>query len=234
MKIGIVEDEVIWRDKIKRIIVEYIEAKSIDYEIVILNNQAEVFATDALDLLFLDIELSDGENGFEIAEKMMQEDSQCKICFLTSHTELARQGYKVNAFRYIDKRYLEEIEEAIDCFLETRIQDRTICCKTVEGIKISLNMKDILFVETSGRKLKYHMSDDNEYLSDGSLAEQSKYLSPYGFYQIQRSYIVNMKYIKTENSREVTLSNGVKITIGRGHREDFKKTFFEWRMKCGS
>ena len=33
------------------------------------------------------------------------------MCFLTSHTELARLGYRVNAFRYTDKKHLDNIEK---------------------------------------------------------------------------------------------------------------------------
>ena len=36
----------------------------------------------------------------------MDSGNQCRICFLTSHAEMARRGYRVNAFRYIDKKYL--------------------------------------------------------------------------------------------------------------------------------
>ena len=50
----------------------------------------------------------------------MDSGNQCKVCFLTSHTEMARLGYRVNAFRYIDKRHLEEITEALDFFLVAR------------------------------------------------------------------------------------------------------------------
>lgn len=54
-------------------------------------------------LWFPDIELAEGEDGFGIADKLMDSGNQCRICFLISHTELARLGYRVNVFRYIDK-----------------------------------------------------------------------------------------------------------------------------------
>lgn len=60
------------------------------------------------------------------------------------------------------------------------------------------------------------------------MAAQS--LSPFGFFQVQRSYIVNLKYIERVNSREIMLCNGVEIAIGRTHGREFKKAFFRWRM----
>lgn len=87
-----------------------------------------------IDLLFLDIELAEGEDGFQIAEQLMHCGNKSKICFLTSHTEQARLGYKVNAFRYVDKKHLDEIGEALDSFLKTKIQDRIISCNSSKVI----------------------------------------------------------------------------------------------------
>ena len=210
MKIGIVEDEAVWRDKIQAVIEKYCRDKNISSQINSYSNGKDFMKNADVDLLFLDIEFPEGEDGFEIAQQLMNSRNQCKICFLTSHTELARLGYRVNAFRYIDKKHLEEINEALDFFLKTKIQDR--------------------LVETYGRKLRYLMLDDREHFCEGRISETAKKLSPFGFFQIQRSYIVNLKYIEKVNSHEVTLSNGLKVVIGRVRSKEFKKEFFKWRM----
>ena len=48
------------------------------------------------DLLFLDIELAEGEDGFEIAEQLMNLGNKCKVCFLTHEDYLG-----LAFFRYI-------------------------------------------------------------------------------------------------------------------------------------
>ncbi len=231
MKIGIVEDEAVWRDKIQAVIEKYCKDKSISFQVSSYGSGKDFMKNPDADLLFLDIELAEGENGFEIAEQLMHWGSKCKVCFLTSHTEMARQGYRVSAFRYIDKRHLEEINEALDIFLETRIQDRIIYCNGGNGICTKINLNGLLLVETYGRKLRYLMLDGSEHLCEGRISETAQNLSPFGFFQIQRSYIVNLKYIERVNSREITLCNGLVIMIGRTHGKEFKKEFFKWRMR---
>jgi len=233
MKIGIVEDEAVWRDKIKTTIKNYCTGKNISVQIKAYGSGKDFMEDTEADLLFLDIELADGEDGFKIAEQLVDSGSQCKICFLTSHTEMARQGYKVNAFRYIDKRYLEEIDEAMESFFKTKIQERMIFCKNATGIQIQINLSELLLVETSGRKLRYLMLDGSEYFCEGRISETAKDLSPFGFFYVQRSYIVNLKYIERVNSHEITLCNGGKIAIGRVHSGEFKREFFKWRMLFG-
>ena len=230
MKIAIVEDEAVWRDKIQTIIEKYCRDKNISSQINSYKSGKDFMKNADADMLFLDIELAEGEDGFEIAEQLMNLGNKCKVCFLTSHTELARLGYRVNAFRYIDKKHLEEIEEAIDFFLKTKIQDRIVFCNDTAGIRIKISLNELLLVETNGRKLRYLMLDGSEHLCEGQISEAARSLSRFGFFQIHRSYIVNLKYIEKVNSHEVTLSNGLKVVIGRIHSKEFKKEFFKWRM----
>jgi DNA-binding LytR/AlgR family response regulator len=230
MKISIIEDEAVWRDKIQATIEAYGKGKNISFKINTYSEGADFLKAPEADLLFLDIELSKGEDGFAIARELMEAKNQCKICFLTSHTELARLGYRVNAFRYIDKKHLEEINEALDFFLKTNVQERFIYCNDTAGLSVKIGLNELLLVETNGRKLRYLLLDGREYFCEGKLSETAQSLSQFGFFRIQRSYIVNLKYIEKANSRGVTLCNGERLLIGRVHSKEFKKEFFKWRM----
>ncbi|MCM1048876.1 MAG: LytTR family DNA-binding domain-containing protein [Clostridiales bacterium] len=230
MKISIIEDEAVWRDKIQTIIEKHCMEKNIPFQINSYGSGKDFIKSADTELLFLDIELAEGEDGFEIAEQLRNFGNKCKVCFLTSHTELARAGYRVNAFRYIDKKYLDEIGEAIDFFLKTKIQDRIVSCNDSAGLRIKINLNELLLIETYGRKLRYLMLDGKEHLCEGQISEAARSLSQFGFFQIHRSYIVNLKYIEKVQSHEITLCNGLKLIIGRAHNKEFKKEFFKWRM----
>ena len=65
------------------------------------------------DLFLLDIDMPE-MSGLELAEKIREIGPRTLILFLTSHTEYALQGYKVDAFRFIPKdRLKEELPEAL-------------------------------------------------------------------------------------------------------------------------
>ncbi|MCI9430669.1 MAG: LytTR family transcriptional regulator [Lachnospiraceae bacterium] len=78
------------------------------------------------------------------------------------------------------------------------------------------------------------MLNDSEHFCEGRISETARRLFQFGFFQIQRSYIINMKYIEKVNSREIILCNGLEIAIGRTHSREFKKEFFKWGMWFGS
>ena len=70
MKIGIVEDEAVWVDKIQTIIEKYCRDKNVSSQINSYNSGKDFMKNADADLLFLDIELAEGEDGFEIAESI--------------------------------------------------------------------------------------------------------------------------------------------------------------------
>ena len=67
MKICIVEDEAVWRDKIRAVIKKYSRDKNILFQIHSYSNGKDFMKNMDADLVFLDIELAEGENGFELA-----------------------------------------------------------------------------------------------------------------------------------------------------------------------
>ena len=234
MRIGIVDDEPQWGEKIEKCIENYfLSTDNKDYDIRRFCSGKDFLKDiDDIELLFLDVELADSENGFEIAEFVQNKGFIITICFLTSHTEFARVGYRVNAFRYIDKLHLEEIDEAIAAYINTIAKNVHITCKTKDGAISDISICDVIFIEKNCRKIIYHMSGGEEYYGEGKLSDIAARLNENGFVQTQRSYVVNMRFIKNYDSRNVMMLDGTQITIGRDRLQALKKEFFDWRRNA--
>lgn len=233
MIIGIVDDEVLWAEKIKEYIEEYLALVDVkDYRINLYADEKNLLPeVDNIDLLFLDVELADGKNGFDIAEHIQQLDCNMKICFLTSHIEFARLGYKVNAFRYIDKLHLEEIDEALASYILTFANASYIDCKNALGVECKINLGEVIYIEKLDRKICYRMKDGAVYYNEGNLKDIAAEYQDIGLILIQRSFVINMKYVDSYDSRQVTLLGGISLNIGRDRLQDFKKRYFDYRRK---
>lgn len=231
MVIGIVDDETTWANRIADYIKSYfLLIDNNDYELHLYKSGEELKSDlDLIDLLFLDVELSGGEDGFTVAEYIQEKEYGCKICFLTSHIEFARHGYRLNAYRYIDKLHLDEIDEALASYISNVAKAEYIDCKTSDGVEVKLNVAESLYLEIRDRRICYHMSDGKEYFGDGNLKDLACRFEKNGLILVQRSYVVNMKYVRCSDSREVTIIDGTKITISRDRLQEFKRKFFEWR-----
>lgn len=231
MIIGIFDDEIMWTNKILHHIKDYfMERDNKEYEILTVNSEEELLLIGSkIELLFLDVEISEKENGFDIAERLQQEGYKCLICFLTSHTEYARQGYKYNAYRYIDKMHLNEIDEAISSFISKIKKTEYIDCKSVDGLECKINMSDVVYIETFARKILYHLADGSTYLAEGILRKVAEQYREIDLIQVQRSYVVNMNHILRHDSRKIIMDDGTEITLSRDKIPEFKKSYFNWR-----
>ena len=180
------------------------------------------------DLIFLDIQLSDGLS-FEIFEKVAIKSA---IIFTTAYDEYALKAFKLNSIDYLLKPIDEdELEVAVTKFKsnlpkpETSLQidfdqikkmlqnpfDKNY--KTRFTVKIGQQLKVILIDEIecfySENKGTYiHTSDNRDYLIDSTLEVLEQDLDPKNFFRISRKFIVPLKSIK-----EILLYSNSRLKI---------------------
>lgn len=116
MRIAVVDDERNWLVKIKRYVKEYFGEMDVEIRAFF---SGEAFLEDAgeYQIVFMDIEMP-GRDGFSVLQEYRMEHEDSLFIILTTHIEMSREGYKVEAFRYIDKhKMMDEIREALDSAL---------------------------------------------------------------------------------------------------------------------
>ena len=167
------------------------------------------------DLIFLDIQLSDGLS-FEIFESI---DIQSAVIFTTAYDEYALRAFKLNSIDYLLKPIDEEdLEIAVNKF-ETRNSNASNLSLDFEMIKkmlvnpidrvfkkrftikvgqqlkmITIDEIECFFSENKGTYL--HTFDNRNYLLDVTLEQLENELDPQNFYRVSRKFIIPMKAIK--------------------------------------
>jgi len=197
------------------------------------------------DLIFLDIQLSDGLS-FEIFEDF---EIDSAIIFTTAYDEYALKAFKLNSIDYLLKPIAEEeLQFAIEKFKKQKealqsfdyhqlrnILDPDRNFKTRFSIKVGqsiklVNTEDIecLFSQNKGTYLYTKQKD--QYLLDQSLDQLESNLDPNQFFRISRAHIVNIASIRSiaihSNSRlRLELNNypSQEIIVSRERVNDFKK-----------
>lgn len=222
MKVLIIEDELSAQQELKRmlnqirpdiIILEYID--SIEESIEWLQSN------DEPDLIFLDVQLSDGLS-FEIFQQV---EVKTPIIFTTAFDQYAVQAFKLNSIDYLLKPIeKEELESSLKKFdeLQDKIQPRQSLVIDQDQIKqlfqSNLN-KDYKkrFIIKSGERLRhvsvediayFYSEDDYTYLVAKEnakfiiafkLDELLNLLDPNDFFRVSRKYITNIHSIKVVN-----------------------------------
>jgi DNA-binding LytR/AlgR family response regulator len=204
---------------------------------------------DHPDLIFLDIQLSDGLS-FEIFEKI---DIKSAVIFTTAYDEYALRAFKLNSIDYLLKPIdEEELATAISKFAN-QFQANSVSNLDFEAIKRMLvnpvskeyrkrfsvkigqqiKVIDVVEIEClySENKGTYiHTSDNRDYLIDSSLEVVEAELDPKDFYRISRKYIIPLQSIKEiqlySNSRlKISLPTykADEVIVARERVSDFKE-----------
>ena len=231
MRIAIVDDQEVWRKCVEELIKKHYgqDAPQIDHY-----DCGESFCNqEEYDVVFMDIEMKEMD-GFETVKRYKRNNSDALILFLTTHVELSRRGYMVNAFRYIDKACIvDELEEALNAIDELPNKDRVIAFHVVNMAEMHIRVKDILFIETDKRNIIVH-TVDRDYTSNSGMDEVEAELQDCGFYRSHRSYLVNLERVRKIDKFYAHFANGKTAMISTRKYPEMKERFFEYNSKIAN
>ncbi|WP_347065620.1 LytTR family DNA-binding domain-containing protein [Flavobacterium sp. WV_118_3] len=201
------------------------------------------------DLIFLDIQLSDGLS-FEIFEQI---DIKSAVIFTTAYDEYALKAFKLNSIDYLLKPIDEDdLEVALNKYRQRNPEPQQLSLdfETIKRmlvnpvdksykkrftVKIGQQLKVIPIEEIecfySENKGTYvHTTDNRDYLLDQTLELLETELDPKDFYRVSRKFIIPMRAIKEivlySNSRlKVVLPTykGDEVIVSRERVSDFKE-----------
>lgn len=219
MKVAIIDDEKFFLDKFYNILKEHENFNTAEFK---LYQNGEKFLNDYIadpfDIVFLDVEMPE-ISGIEIGEKIRKINNKTVIAFVSSYPKYALDAFDCEAASYILKSeeqfFNEKITKVYKKFLR---HNRHIILETGTGT-IKIMLTDIKYIEYFRKYCIYH-TESGDYSVRKALSTALNELNDFGFYQIYRCYIVNLKKIKEIWKDQVVLSDKTKLQISRGTYAD--------------
>jgi DNA-binding LytR/AlgR family response regulator len=200
------------------------------------------------DLIFLDIQLSDGLS-FEIFEEI---EVKSAIIFTTAYDEYALKAFKLNSIDYLLKPLDEdELKVAVDKFNENRPKQTDVQVNLDDIRKLLVNPVDRKFKKRLTIKVGQHIKiipidevecfysenkstyiytrENRNHLLDHSLEYWQEQLNPEHFFRVNRTFIVYINGIKDiiahSNSRLKLILHSfseTEIIVSRERVKEFK------------
>lgn len=229
LHIAIIEDEETWQQFAIREIRTYYKEKERPEIDCFQTGEAFLQADRKYDILFMDIELP-GEDGFAISEKYTGRHGDVILIIMTTHTEMSRKGYLVNAFRYVDKFHPEEMEEALRSAEKKQRQWKLLSLPVPRHGEVKVRCRDILYFESVDHNLKIKTVTDLFVLRDKLEVFASK-LEGLGFFQTHRSFLVNLDHVIDFSTRDIHMSDGKTIPVSRKRYKEFQEAYFQWKFE---
>ncbi|MBK9274937.1 MAG: response regulator [Flavobacteriales bacterium] len=234
VRILIVEDEPLIAEDLRA------HLEELGYEVAAacdnaLDAMAEVAAT-APDLLLLDINLGDGADGVQLAEKVSVKH-RVPFIFVTSHSDKATLD-RVKALRpagFIIKPFDEnDLRAQIELALARFANDVEATAAPTEAQRHEFVIADSIFIRDKGKLVKvamddihYAEADDNyvtlftparKYVITSTLAAVEQKLKSAHHLRIHRSYLVDTRRITAVEDGYVRLG-ALSLPVGKTHRE---------------
>ena len=204
-----------------------------EYKVVTMNCCRELIGMIEMneripDILIMDINLKDG-NGIETVGHLQKLHPNLRVIYLTGIINYATAIFETNPAYFLVKPINENhLIDAITKVSKDIEYDKfdSIVVKT-NGSEIILYRRDIVFVESRGRKLVLHMADGrNNEIYEKMDAMQD--LLGYSFVRSHKSFLINMKYIIERTNKEFCLSNGTNLPISKSNLKEAKIKFVSY------
>lgn len=253
-KILIIEDEIPARKKLKRFIEDLNSAAEIMAELDTVQSAVDFLKIHHPDLIFSDIELLDG-NAFEIYSQVR---ISCPIIFTTAYDQFWMNAFESNGIAYLLKPFSRErFKKAWDKYLllsspssdtnssinaltkliqqnfQKKEYKKRFTINTNQGIYF-LETENILFFQANeGIIFAYDTTGKKHLLTETTLKELEERLNPINFFRINRSELIQKKYIE-----KIERYNKNTVAIRLKGYEPYLKTsqsnttaFREWMEK---
>lgn len=228
LKIAICDDDRTYVDEIKRVINTLLYNEITDFEIDTYYNSQEIYSsTTKYDIAFLDVEMQP-YTGIEIAEKLKSINPYIIMFIITSYDKYLDEAMDLNVFRYIKKPLdTRRLKNGLYKALES-IDTNTISFFLKQGsTSKSIHSNDIQYIETVGRHTKV-VTVKGEFISENKMDFWKEKLVPSFFYQVHKSFIINMKHITDYKRDLLILSDKYNIPISYRKRSEFKSYFLSY------
>ena len=237
IQIAVCDDNIDELSNMVQLINQYRLSRNLNCEYSIFANGFELaFALEKgkrFDIYCLDI-IMPGFTGIDVAKEIRVFDKNALILFLTSSPEYALESYSVKAFNYVLKPMSKEklfftFDEMLE-HINLDVNDNAVIVKSNEGIQKIL-ISNLVFAEVIGRNVLYHTLSGKVIECAESFSVVCDNLQKYGYFiKTHRSYIVNMQYIDTIESRKVTLQTLASVPIAQGKVRGIKQQYLTYQM----
>lgn len=233
-KVLICDDDEVFAELLQKKVKNCMEIRKKECDIELYSDGRElleVLEERTPEIVFLDIDMPK-ISGMDMADHIFKRNIHTNVIFVTNRDDLVFQAIHYQPFRFIRKEKLnEELEEAVSCLLEKLDKDEKMMeVQTKEGTK-RFPLKEVMYLESCKHYLTVCCCGGC-YEVRGKISNFEKWMSEYDFVRIHRSYLVNLRFVKTIRATGVMLDNEELLPVSRDRLQEVKRQHMGFLRSC--
>ena len=229
INIAICDDEPYMSEKIKELATAFFQKKNIDTAVCTFSSGRELLTyAGTMDILFLDIQM-EGIDGMETACRLRSHNFKGFLIFVTVLREMVFQSFEVQAFDYLLKplkaERFEKTMERLYQSMENASKRRLLVRKGNESSIVFFD--DIIYCEVIDRKVYLHLKA-SAVVDYYEKIERLEEILDQRFYRCHRSYLINLKYLKSFRDGTAFLEGGGEVPVSRLRAREFSEVILQY------
>lgn len=179
------------------------------------------------DLLYLDIHMQNGD-GITAAKNIRKVDENVLFIFVSGYEKYALELFRLDVFEFVKKPFSDELFRDVFSQASRKIgEKRYYFIFRYRGTEFKVPCIDIMYFESSGRKILLYMKNGEVFSFNGKLSDVEENLSngKIPFLRIHQSFLVNFYQIKSRSKTVVQMENGVILTISEEKQKKFRMKY---------
>lgn len=245
----VIDDEKYARENLAMLLGEYCPQVQLVGTADGMENGFELIEAVEPDVVFLDIRMPSGAEGFELLKKPFRK--KFLVIFVTAFRDYAVEAFNANAIHYLLKPVdIEELTAAVNkvgkqlhqlnqspeqftdyqqklelIMKELSPMQQRIQVHHSKGIKL-IDTRNVQYVEADGNCAVIHLRSGSKFLDTRTLKVYSELLPADKFIRVHRSYLVNIEEVEElirSGGVWLQMKNGQKIPVSRNRLAGFLK-----------
>ncbi len=227
--IAICDDEKQIADQVRKLVSKFFHAKNMETSIVCFSGGEELLRYDrGIDILFLDIQMN-GMDGMETARKLRSRNFKGFLIFITILREMVFESFEVQAYDYlvkpVEERQFARTMERLLVSINNVNEEKLLVQKGYERSIISF--EEIVFAEVIDRKVYLHLVSSDVVDFYDKIENLEERLDS-RFFRCHRSFLINLKYLKSYKNGVAYMENGKEIPISRLRSKAFSEVILQY------
>ena len=227
--IAICDDEKHMSDHIRAMASDFFRKKNREIHFRTFLSGEELLSYDGqIDILFLDIQMK-GMDGMETARKLRAGQFRGFLIFITVLKDMVFQSFEVQAYDYLvkpvnEKQFGKTMERLYTSMCSAQ-EDSLLVQKGYEGRIIPKD--EIVFCEIIDRKIYLNLAS-GEVLDYYERIEHLETKLNDHFFRCHRSYLINMRHLKSYKNGTAYMDNGREVPVSRLRGKDFSSAVLQY------